>query len=176
MEAENGIIMTEALFTQKHTHRLLLRKEWNQSKPTAAIIMINPHTASTFHTDSTTMLTLNHLYDLGYGAANLLNLYTRICNRLSLRFNSDEDLLDPQNDEMILKYAAQSDTIIIAWGSAGHNSQRVRDRQAELLEKLKDYPLKVITDGRGTAYHPLSPSVRDRWILKDYGGDLHDAY
>ncbi|MCR4645334.1 MAG: DUF1643 domain-containing protein [Oscillospiraceae bacterium] len=176
METERGTVQTEAIFTQAHTHRLLLRKVWDKTRPTASIIMINPHTASTFYTDATTMYTLNHLYQLGFGTANLLNLYTRICERLALRFNSDEDLLDPQNDEMILKCAAESDTIIIAWGSAGHNSQRVRDRQAELLDLLKTYPLKSITDGGDTAYHPLSPAVRDRWILKDYVGVEHDAY
>ena len=176
METEKSTIRTEAIFSQNHTHRLLLRKEWDKSKPTAAVIMINPHTAGTFYTDSTTMYTLNNLYQLGFGAANLLNLYTRICDRLMLRFNSDEDLLDPKNDDMILKCAAESDTVIIAWGSAGHNSQRVRDRQAELLDLLKTYPLKIITDGGETAYHPLSPAVRDRWILKDYGGIEHDAH
>ncbi|MCR4759444.1 MAG: DUF1643 domain-containing protein [Oscillospiraceae bacterium] len=175
METEKSTIKTEAIFSQNHTHRLLLQKVWDKSKPTAAVIMINPHTAGTFYTDSTTMYTLNNLYQLGYGAANLLNLYTRICDRLALRFNSDEDLLDPENDDMILKCAAESDDIIIAWGSAGHNSQRVRDRQAELLDLLKTYPLKIITDGGETAYHPLSPAVRDRWILKDYGGMDHDA-
>ena len=74
---------------------------------------------------------------------------------------------------MILRCAAESNTIIIAWGSTGHNSQRVRDRQAELLDLLKTYPLKIITDGGDTAYHPLSPNIHDRWILKDYGGMEH---
>ena len=63
---------------------------------------------------------------------------------------------------------SMSDAIIIAWGSAGHNSQRVRDRQVVLLDLLKTYPLKIITDGGETAFHPLSPAVRDKWILKDY--------
>lgn len=166
MKTERSTIKTEAVFTQNHTHRLLLRKVWDNDKPVASVIMISPHTADTFCLDSTTMYTLNNLYTLGYGRANLLNLYTRICDRLSLRFNSDEDLLDPQNDEMILKCAAESDDIIIAWGSSGHNSQRVRDRQAELLEKLKNYPLKIITDGGEIAYHPLSVRVRTKWILK----------
>lgn len=111
MKTEKSTIKTEALFSQNHTHRLLLRKEWDNTKPVASVIMINPHSADTFSTDSTTMYTLNNLYSLGYGAANLLNLYTRICDRLMLRFNSDEDLLDPQNDEIILKCAAESDEI-----------------------------------------------------------------
>ena len=102
MKTEKSTIKTEALFSQNHTHRLLLRKEWDNTKPVASVIMINPHSADTFSTDSTTMYTLNNLYSLGYGAANLLNLYTRICDRLMLRFNSDEDLLDPENDDMIL--------------------------------------------------------------------------
>ena len=176
MKTNKSIMHTEAVFTQEGQHRLLLKKEWDNQKPTASVIMINPHTADTFYTDTTTMYTLNNLYSLGYGVANLLNLYTRICERLMLRFNSDEDLLDPQNDDIILKCAAESDSVIIAWGSAGHNSQRVRDRQAVLLDLLKTYPLKIITDGGDTAYHPLSPNVRDRWILKDYGGMEDDAY
>ena len=176
MKTEKSTIKTEALFSQNHTHRLLLRKEWDNTKPVASVIMINPHSADTILSDSTTMYVVNNLCKLGYGGVHIVNLYSRICDRLMLRFNADEDLLDPQNDEIILKCAAESDDIIIAWGSAGHNSQRVRDRQTELLDLLKTYPLKIITDGGETAYHPLSPAVRDRWILKDYGGIEHDAY
>lgn len=175
MKTERAAMKTEAIFSDDRQHRLLLRREWDSSLPAAAVIMINPHTADTHFIDNTTMLVMNNLYRLGYGTANLLNLYTRITERLSLRFNSDEDLLDPHNDEIILKCAEQSDTIIIAWGSAGHNSQRVRVRQAELLEQLKPFSEKimVITDGGDIAYHPLSPSIRERWILKPFEEVYH---
>lgn len=175
MKTIKSILHTVTVFSQEQQHRLLLSKHWETGKPTATVIMINPHSADVILSDSTTMYVVNNLCRLGYGGVHIVNLYSRICERLMLRFNSDEDLLDPQNDEIILKCAAESDDIIIAWGSAGHNSQRVRDRQAELMDLLKTYPLKIITDGGETAYHPLSPAVRDRWILKDYGGMEHDA-
>lgn len=60
-----------------------------------------------------------------------------------------------------------SDAIIIAWGSIGNNSQRVRERQAELLDVLKPYANKLYKIGE-EGYHPLTPAVRNNWELFPY--------
>lgn len=164
MQTEKTILKSKAMFSDDGEHRLLLRREWDKNGKTAMIIMINPNTADTLCMDMTTMLVLNNLSALGFGSVNIVNLYSRIMPKLSLRFNSDDDLIAKECDEIIEQYAAMSDAIIIAWGSVGNNSQRVRERQAELLDVLRPYANKLYKiDKEG--YHPLTPVVRNNWEL-----------
>ncbi len=113
------------------------------------------------------MFVINNLNKLGFGKVNIVNLYSRIMEKLSLRFNSDEDLLERDTDKIIKQYASMSDAIIIAWGCVGNNSQRVRDRQEELLEMLEPYANKLYKIGE-KGYHPLTPAVRNEWELEPY--------
>ena len=171
MLTESITLKSKAIFSDDKKHRLLLHKEWDKNKPTATIILINPNTADTLNVDTTTMLIINNLNKLGFGSADIVNMYSRIALKLYFRFNSDNDLLDSENDEIILKSAEKSDKIIIAWGSVGNNSQRVKNRQKKILEMLVDYNDKIciITDGETSkGYHPLTPKVREKWVLKPY--------
>ncbi|MBR2913208.1 MAG: DUF1643 domain-containing protein [Oscillospiraceae bacterium] len=174
MKTEKSSIRSKAVFSDDGKHRLLLQKEWVKDKPTAMIIMINPNTADTLTMDLTTMLTINNLNALGFGSVNIVNLYSKIMDKLSLRFYSDEDLLDEENDAVIGKYADESDVIIIAWGSIGNHSQRIRDRQSELLTKLTDYTDKLYQIGE-KRYHPLTPIVRSEWKLEKYERNEENA-
>lgn len=164
MKTDTTTIKCKALFSDDGKHRLLLRREWDKNKKSAMIIMINPNSADILSMDLTTMLVINNLSKLGFGSVNIANLYSQITDKISLRFNSDEDLLDSNNDSIIAKYAEQSDAVIIAWGSVGSNSQRVRDRQAELLEVLQPFADKLYKIG-DSGYHPLTPSIRTKWEL-----------
>ena len=42
--------------------------------------------------------------------------------KLCLRFNGDDELIDDEADAVIEQYAAMSDAIIIAWGTIGKNT------------------------------------------------------
>lgn len=119
---ETTIIKSKAIFSDDKEHRLLLQKEWNSKKPSAMVIMINPNTADTVNFDMTTMLVINNLHKLGFGSVNIVNLYSRIMEKLCLRFNGDDELIDNEADEIIQQYAEMSDAIIIAWGTIGKNT------------------------------------------------------
>ncbi|MBR6622598.1 MAG: DUF1643 domain-containing protein [Ruminococcus sp.] len=173
MKTETTIMMSKALFSDDGEHRLLLRREWNKNGKAAMIIMINPNTADTLSIDMTTMLVLNNLYKLGFGSVTIVNLYSRIIPKLSLRFNSDDDLIAKECDEIIEQYAAMSDAIIIAWGSLGNTSERVRERQADILERLSKFRNKLYKIGE-RGYHPLTPAVRNGWELVPY--EMEDDY
>lgn len=146
MLEETTIIKSKAIFSDDKEHRLLLRKEWDSEKPTAMVIMINPNTADT---------------------VNIVNLYSRIMEKLNLRFNGDDELIDNEADDVIEQYAAMSDAIIIAWGTIGKNTLRVRERQKYLLELIKQHAGKMYQIGRN-ACHPLTPAVRREWTLEPY--------
>lgn len=167
MKTETTVMKNKALFSEDDKHRLLLRREWEKDGKTAMIIMINPNTADTLSMDLTTMLVLNNLYSLGFGSVNIVNLHSRIMPKLSLRFYSDDDLIARECDEIIEEYAVTSDAIIIAWGSVGNTSERVRERQTELLKKLSPYANKLYKIGE-QGYHPLAPVIRSNWNLVPY--------
>ena len=167
MKTETTTIKSKALFSDDGKHRLLLSKTWNKDGKTATIIMINPNAADTVAMDLTTMLVINNLNALGFGSANIVNLYSMITNKLNLRFNSDADLIDDDNDKTIMQCAEGSDTVIIAWGSAGNTSQRVRNRKHHLLEQLRPFVDKLYKIG-DKGYHPLTPIIRTRWDLVPY--------
>ena len=167
MKTETANIKSKALFSDDRTHRLLLRKEWDKTKKKAMIIMINPNTADTLNCDLTTMLVINNLNAMGFGCVNIANLYSKIMPKLSLRFNSDDDLLHEENDTVIQQYAQMSDAVIIAWGSTGNASQRIRDRKEEFLEILEPYANKLYQIGE-KGYHPLTPAIRTNWKLEPY--------
>ena len=173
MKTQTTQIKSKALFSDDGLHRLLLRKEWDKNKKTAMIITINPNTADTLNMDLTTMLVINNLNKLGFGSVNIVNLYSKIMPKLSLRFNSDDDLIDSETDTIIEQYAAMSNAIIIAWGSVGNNSQRVRDRQTELLEMLSKHENKLYQIGEN-GYHPLTPAVRNEWELEPYNMEVNE--
>ncbi len=65
-----------------------------------------------------------------------------------MRFNGDDELIDNEADEIIQQYAAMSDAIIIAWGTIGKNTLRVRKRQKYLLEMIKQHANKMYQIGR----------------------------
>ena len=167
MLEETTTIRSKAIFSDDKEHRLLLRKEWNNEKPSAMVIMINPNTADTVNFDMTTMLVLNNVSKLGFGSVNIVNLYSRIMEKLNLRFNGDDELIDDEADDVIEQYSAMSDAIIIAWGTIGKNTLRVRERQKYLLELIKRHANKMYQIGKN-ACHPLTPAVRREWVLEPY--------
>lgn len=167
MKEETTVIKSKAIFSDDKKHRLLLRKEWDSEKPTAMVIMINPNTADTVNFDMTTMSVINNLYQLGFGSVNIVNLYSRITEKLCLRFNGDDELIDEDCDAIIEQYAAMSDAIIIAWGTIGKNTQRVRERQKWVLDLLEPHANKLYQIGKN-ACHPLTPAVRREWTLEPY--------
>ena len=160
-------IRSKSVFSDDKEHRLLLHKEWDKQKPSAMIIMINPNSADDLNTDTTTMLVMNNLNRLGYGSVDIVNLYTKITSKIQFRFNSDEDLLHPENDKTIAESAKKSDKIILAWGSIGNHNQRIKDRQKAVLELLKPFSDKLYQIGEN-GYHPLTPIIRNNWELISY--------
>ncbi|MDD7295607.1 MAG: DUF1643 domain-containing protein [Oscillospiraceae bacterium] len=167
MITETTIMKSKAIFSDDKEHRFILKKEWDNDKPSAMIIMINPNTADTLNMDMTTMLVLNNLDKLHFGSVNIVNLYSRISSKLNFRFYSDDDLIHKENDSIMEQYAAMSDVIIIAWGSVGNNSQRIRERQADILQRLSMFQNKLYKIGK-EGCHPLTPSVRSGWELEPF--------
>ncbi len=179
MVTEKSVIKCEAIFNQEHTHRFSWKRVWGKdSKGVAAIIMLNPAMSDDIVMDTTSSLVVNNIARLEqFSGVEVLNLYSLLTSKLNFRWNSDEDLNLPENDEYIKKAAASSPCVIVAWGKSADTNKRIASRAKAVLGLLKPYQEKVhvISDGERDGLHPLTPSLRMQWTLKPFDWAAYEA-
>ncbi len=168
MITEKDTIKCEAIFNDEHTHRYLWSRVWDKDKPTVSIIMLNPCQSDNIITDTTTSLVVNNVARLGeFGGVEILNLYSKLTSKLNFK-ETDEELNDKENDSYILKSVEASSKTIIAWGKASNSNARIEERAVQIINMLKKHKEKLymISDGIRVGLHPLTPTIRNKWILE----------
>lgn len=171
MITEKDTIKCESVFNDERTHRFMWRRIWNRDKPLAAVVMLNPSQADNLITDNTTSLVVNNVAALEqFGGVVVVNLFSLLTNKLNFRWNSDEDLNDPENDRYIKRAADECSTVILAWGKAADTNQRIAARADQVLDLLQEHESKLflLSDGERTGLHPLTPALRSQWILEPF--------
>lgn len=150
-------IKTTATFSKDSKHRYLLKMEWDDKKPKAAIIMTYPSTADEYFIDQTTMLVRNNAVANNFGAVSILNIFSAMENGLPKS--------DKFNTAIILKECSEADVILLAYG----RSANYGEKKEEMLQLLSKYAEKLYTiaDHQGRFFsHPLSPSTKKWNIIK----------
>jgi len=179
MVTEKSTIKCEAVFNDEHTHRFSWKRVWGKdSKGVAVIIMLNPAQSDDIVMDTTSSLVVNNIARLErFSGVEVVNLYSLLTSKLNFRWNSDEDLNLPENDEYIKKAAEISPCIIVAWGKSADTNKRIACRAKAVLALLKPCKEKVhvISDGERDGLHPLTPSLRMQWILKPFDWAAYEA-
>lgn len=163
----NSIVSTVtsiAQFSDDGTKRYLLQKTWDSTKPSLAVIMVCPSSASAVSMDSTTMLTQNNSERLGYGSVAILNLFATL-NDFDLKEAEDED---PENLEVIFECTKNADAILFCPGVGKNRNKTFLERQRQVLEVLRPMEDKLFclcdSNGKSRLQHPLTPSLRT-WHL-----------
>lgn len=170
MTTEKSIIRSEAVFSDNREYRYLLSKIWDKNKPLATVISISPSSLHNVSTDTTTMLIQNNLFALGYGGVELVNLISKI-NVEAKKLKNLADSIGELTDQSILESVQRTQTTILAWGRIASMNKVFQNREEDVLEILKPYQdrLQVIVDMTGREMlHPLTPSIRNNWILQPY--------
>ena len=159
-------LSTTATFSDDGLKRYLLKKTWDTSLPTLAIIMLAPSIASGVTMDSTTNLVLNNASELGFGSVSIVNLFATLGD-FTL---TDAEHEDPENMKTILDAVKEADEIIYAPGVGKNKLQVFQERSTQVLTALRPYEkkLKCLTSASGKAklLHPLCPSVR-KWHIAE---------
>ena len=158
MVSEKSEMKVQATYSQDKSHRYLIKRTWDESKPSALVVMLSPsHTANSVALDMTSMYATNNCYKLGFGSINIMNIYSGLDGKLA---NS------PENDEMLVSTCKEADAIVLAWGK-GCTTKQVGTRVEEVQKLLKPFAkkLKEISDGKDAGFHPLAKTVRLNWQL-----------
>lgn len=138
-----------AEFSQCGKYRYKLWRIWNNRRPIAMCIGLNPSTANAKKNDPTISNLIRILTNLGYGGFYMMNLFAWISSK-------PKDLLtclDPlgENESKLKEVEAICDDVIVCWG----NFKEAKNRIKEVIE---NYPKAKCFgfNNNGTPCHPLS--------------------
>ena len=174
MITDKSTLKTETVFSDDRQYRFLLKKEWDNKKPKATIIMTNPSISDMIKTDFTTMFIINNLVNIDYGAFDILNLIPQVTTKINLsKFDEIPTEVFDENIKFIKKSAETAEKVLIAWGSL--SSKILTALKNEVIDTLKPFEDKLFTISNeygGKSYHPLAPQIRSIWLFNKY--DLND--
>jgi hypothetical protein len=150
----NLYLENDAIISDCGKYRYLLRRVWDQTKPRALLIMLNPSTADAKQDDATIRSCVRLLKNIDYGSMEVVNL-------MAWRATNPNDLPTKYSDSMgcdnprIIEAAVnRCDVVICAWGGHPHAKRFERG----VLDIVSLYKSIVYCFGRtqaGSPKHPL---------------------
>ncbi len=140
-----------ALFSPCRRWRYLLWRRWDESKPVANFLMLNPSTADEVKLDPTCSRARDYADRWGYGALIVTNVFGwRATDPAEMK--AVKDPVGPGNDAAIVRAARDAALVVCAWGNHGAFLGR-SSRVKALLKEEKLYALRV--NANGEPAHPL---------------------
>lgn len=157
-------LRTEILVSEDGAKRYSLRKVWDESKPSLAIVMLCPSSSGEVAVDTSTALSMANCYRLGYGSVTIVNLFSTV-NDFALKLASESD---EENLKAIVVAAEKSSCMVLGFGTGRAKNKVFQRRMEQVLNDLRPYEDKLhfLCDAQGGSrgLHPLSPRVRE-WHL-----------
>lgn len=121
-----------AEFSSCRKYRYRLTRIWDDSKPLALCIGLNPSTADHENNDPTIGILIRCLKEIGYGGFQMMNLYG-IIEPKSGNLNNYPDKLG-DNDKWLIETAKEVKDIIFCWGAFRGLEYRVKQVRAMFPE------------------------------------------
>lgn len=142
-----------AVFNTGRTHRYLLTRLWDLSRPPAVFVMLNPSTAGALHDDPTVTRCVSFARREQAGGLAIVNLFTR-CATDPTQLKTDSNPIGAYADSFIDHTAATSPLVIAAWGAHGTlhgRGEQVANRLWQRGTGLRCFG----TTASGQPLHPL---------------------
>ncbi len=152
----------------QRTYRYTLARHWDDRRPTAILLMLNPSTATAKDTDTTITRCLSFARSWHAGGLLVLNLFAlRATNPAELSQHAHP--VGPANDAVLEWYlpkaASPAGPLVVAWG--GHRVARQRAALvSQLLQRRGLQPLCLGTTAAGDPRHPSRLSANA--VLREY--------
>jgi hypothetical protein len=143
-----------AEFSPCGRYRYKLWRIWDESKPKAMCIGLNPSTANANKNDQTISYLIKMLKILGYGGFYMMNLFAWISSKPDDLLTCADALGD--NDNKLNEVEAICDDVIVCWGGF----KQANDRIKEVLPRYPNAKCFGITD-KGKPFHPLAMMPRN---------------
>jgi hypothetical protein len=142
-----------AQFSPCRRWRYLLWRRWDEAKPVANFLMLNPSTADELKLDPSCTRARLYAERWGFGALIVTNLFGwRATDPDAMK--AVRDPVGRGNDAAILRAAQESALVVCAWGNHGAH----RARSAKVLDILRSRGLELNylkVNSSGEPAHPL---------------------
>ena len=139
-----------AIIDETGEYRYQLWRIWDESKPLAVFIMLNPSTADENEDDPTIRRCMNYARSWGYGGIKVVNLFAyRATNPKELK--NVNDPIGPLNNQYIFDAVNTSDMVIAAWGTHG----RLHNRDEKVIRIFQGKLQYLDLTKGGHPRHPL---------------------
>lgn len=159
------IIKSTAILSDDERYRYQLSRVWDEYKPKATVVMLNPSKADMLKTDRTVMNVTNFFVENCFGSITIVNLFAYMTT--DPKFLKQKDATqEALNNHYLNEAFSKSDIIIVAWVRE-KDKYVIRKREVENL--LLDYKSKIkcFEDGTGRRLrHPRDLGLD--WKLVDY--------
>ena len=155
----------DAVISECGKYRYLLRRAWDQEKPRALLVMLNPSTADAALDDATIRSCVRLLSGQGYGSMEVVNVYAYRATDPS-ELAKQPDPFGPRNAATVAAAVARCDVVICAWGAY----PPARDHARRILNEVRARRLAVYCFGKtkaGAPKHPLY--IKSGTSLQTYG-------
>lgn len=130
-------------------YRYALWRIWDESKPYAMFIGLNPSTADETENDPTINRCISYSEDWGYGGLCMANLFAFRATEPSHMMSSD-DPIGSDNDEWLKKLSKDAGVIVAAWGNKGS----YLNRSKKIIDMIPNLMCLKVNKSREPA-HPL---------------------
>ena len=171
MITEKTTIKCEYCYDDEHVQRYYIKKIWDKNKPLVCVIMLHPceSEGNNLVTEYTGFLVTNNVARMEkYGGVIMVNLFSRLTDKLRFKEFDVSELTDENNNQQILDAVESCEITVLAWGCGTSNSKHITNRVMEVLNMLKPYADKihVLSEGTRSGMHPLCPSLHNSWSLE----------
>jgi hypothetical protein len=140
---------TGAKLSECRTYRYSLWRVWDDSKPYAMFIGLNPSTADEVENDPTLNRCIDYAKTWGYGGIYLANLFAFRTKDPEI-MKAAPDPVGPENNTSLINLAQKAGIVVAAWGNDGAFLGRSKEVRAMVpnLSCLK-------MNNTGEPAHPL---------------------
>lgn len=144
-------------------YRFALWRIWDESRPYAMIVGLNPSTADEKEDDPTIRRCVQFARSWGYGGLCMANLFAFRATKPADLFAAS-DPIGAGNDDWLIKLSESAGVVVAAWGNGGTHLGRAK-RVTQLIPDL--HCLKL--NRTGEPAHPLYLSADLRpFFFADY--------
>ena len=147
-------MIKKAVFSTCRRYRYGLWRIWDDDKPMAMFIGLNPSTADETNDDPTMRRCISLSQSWGYGGLCMANLFA--CRSTDPeQLKTVDDPVGPENDFWIRKLSHEAPIVVAAWGNLGS----FESRGEAVLRRVPQISCLAVNKS-GQPRHPLHIPVR----------------
>ncbi len=141
-----------AILSNDRNHRFILTRTWDEEKPRAVFIGLNPSTADENEDDPTIRRCVGFARRWDCGGLIMVNLFSMRATDPKIMKGAEVPNLE-SNDAWIVKAAIDAGVVVAAWGNHGKH----RNRDKEMVELLRARGIGAFCFGITKAGQPVHP-------------------